>query len=208
MHMILDLAMGRRGARLADLLTPHLPHSGRVLDIGAGTGHNAVALRRSRPLQIVGLDVVDMHVVGDRPALFDGDRLPFTDDSYDAALVLFVLQYSRDPVRLLREVRRVCRGPILVLQSTYAGRMAEAALRLYDLAWGPLAFAVARATKLITTRHCSLYARVLTQHPALLHTFAQAGLRPELVYTKAWPILSIRRNLFVLERTSLPVGAA
>jgi SAM-dependent methyltransferase len=153
------------------------------------------------------LDIVDLHVVGDAPTLFDGASLPFADDSFTAAMVLFVLQYNADPVRLLREARRVCNGPILVLQSTYEGRLAEAVLRLYDFAWGPIAFAVAQAAQFITAQRCPLYARVLTQQSALLRTFTRAGLRSQIVWSQHWPIFTIRRHLFVLERAPLPTDA-
>jgi SAM-dependent methyltransferase len=198
--------MHHRAEQLATLLAPYLPSYGRVLDIGAGTGHNGVALSRQQPLQIVNLDVADLHVVGERPVLFNGASIPFADDSFDAALMLFVLQYSPDPIQLLREVRRVCIGPVLVLQSTYAGSVAQAALRLNDLVWGPIAFAVARVTQFIHTPSCPLFARVLAQRSALFRTFALAGMHTELVATRSWPLVDVRRDLFVLHRIRTSVS--
>jgi len=43
------------------------------------------------------------------------DRLPFDDDAFDAATVTFSLQDWRAPERGLAEVRRVTRGPVVVL---------------------------------------------------------------------------------------------
>jgi SAM-dependent methyltransferase len=191
--------MARRAERLADWLLPFLPPEGAVLDIGAGTGHNAVALGRRRSGAVINLDVADLHVVGDRPARFDGVHMPFADNSFAAVLLMFVLQYSPDPSQLLREARRVCSGPLLILQSTYHGRISEAALRLYDLAWGPLAFAVARAAQLVAPGHAPLYARVLATRPLLLHTFARAGLQAQIVRSRSWPLLNVQRDLYLLE---------
>jgi SAM-dependent methyltransferase len=200
MRSLLDAVMRRRAEQLAPLLLPYLPHQGRILDLGAGTGHNGMALARRIPVQMVNLDVADMHVVGPHPVLFDGSRLPFADDSFAAVLLLFVLQYSPDSIQLLREVRRICAGPVLVLQSTYEGYLAQAALRLNDLLWGPLAFAVAQATQFIDTPSCPLYARALAQRPALLRCFAAAGLHAELVVSRSWPLVQVRRDIFVLNR--------
>jgi SAM-dependent methyltransferase len=200
MRNTLSTVMSQRGERLARILAPHLPECGRVLDIGSGTGHNGVAIQHTRPLSVVNLDVSNMHVVGERPALFDGYTLPFPDRSFQGAILLFVLHYCADPVQLLREVRRVTAGTILVLQSTYRGRLAETLLRLYDFGWGPVAFAVARAARLISAGRCRLYARALATRPALDQIFAQAGLAPELVRSECWPFVTVRRDLFVLRR--------
>jgi SAM-dependent methyltransferase len=203
MRVLLNHVMARRAERLVDWLVPHLPLEGPVLDIGAGTGHNAVALRRRRRGITINLDVADLHVVGERPARFDGLHMPFADGSFAAALILFVLQYSPDPVHLLREAARVSRGPVLVLQSTCAGRVSEAALRLYDLAWGPLAFTVARAAGLVAAERAPLFARALASRSTLRRTFEAAHLRPRPVRRERWPLLAVQRELYVLERLPL-----
>jgi SAM-dependent methyltransferase len=200
MRVLLNHIMARRAERLVDWLAPHLPIEGPVLDIGAGTGHNAVALRRRRGGIVLNLDVADLRVVGERPTRFDGFHMPFADDRFAAALILFVIQYSPDPVQLLREAARVCHGPVLVLQSTYAGRVSEAALRLYDLAWGPLAFTVARVAGLVAAERAPLFARVLASRSMLQRTFAAAHLRPRLLRTAYWPLLAVQRDLYILER--------
>jgi SAM-dependent methyltransferase len=196
---VLGTVMARRAERLADWLLPYLPPQGPVLDIGSGTGHNVAALQRRRGGVFINLDVANLHVVGERPVRFDGVHMPFADDSFAAALLLFVLHYSPDPVQLLAEARRVCRGPVLVLQSVHRGLLAEVALRLYDLAWGPAAFAVARAAKMVAPGNAPLYARVLASPPLLNSLFTQSGLRSRLVRTERWPLLAVRRELHVLE---------
>lgn len=200
MRRLLNAVMAQRAEDLADWIAPHLPAAGPVLDIGAGTGHNAVALGRRRFGPIISLDVANLHVVGARPAHFDGERMPFADDSFAAALAIYVLHYSPDPARLLREARRVCRGPVLVMQTVYAGRIAESALRLYDLGWGPLAFAVAQAARLVAPGRAPLYARALASRPLMARIAAQAGLRARLVRVAPWPLLNISRELYLLER--------
>jgi SAM-dependent methyltransferase len=200
MRVALELIMARRARALAAWLAPHLPARGLVVDIGAGTGHNAQALRARSALSFVGVDVVNMRVVGARPVLFDGTALPFADDRFQAALLLFVLPYCADPLGLLRAIRRVTGGPVLVLQSTYVDRLGALALRANDLLWGPVAFGVARAAGWIAAERCALYGRNYYTRPHLQRIFQAAGFRARLAHSAPWPLVSVRYDLFVLER--------
>ena len=74
---LLNMLMTWRARGLAVRLIPLLPGNGRILDLGSGTGHNGEYLRRLRLGPVSEVDVVDFSVVGPRPALFDGCRLPF-----------------------------------------------------------------------------------------------------------------------------------
>src|SRR5262249_61845761 len=84
--------------------------------------------------------VVDFHVVGGGPVLFDGARLPFADRGFDACLLAFVLSYTDDPAALLREAGRVASRRVLVLQSSPRGRAGRIALRLRGWVQGRGAF--------------------------------------------------------------------
>jgi SAM-dependent methyltransferase len=132
--------MGRRaergplGTRRRELLREA---SGRVLEIGAGTGANlphypavtrlvltepdAAMRRRIRPrLAGAGFPVE----VRDAPA----ERLPFPDGSADTVVATLVLCSVDDPARALAEVRRVLRpgGRLLFLEHVRArGRAAR-----------------------------------------------------------------------------------
>src|SRR5262249_61915842 len=83
--------------------------------------------------------VVDFHVVGGGPVLFDGARLPFADRGFDACLLAFVLSYTDDPAALLREAGRVASRRVLVLQSSPRGRAGRIALRLRGWVQGRVA---------------------------------------------------------------------
>src|SRR6185436_20213782 len=60
MKRFLEFVLQSRAAGLARPLLPHLPPSGRVLDLGSGTGHTVQALRRYTSLSFVEADVVNM----------------------------------------------------------------------------------------------------------------------------------------------------
>lgn len=204
MKQILNLVLSWRAHRLAGRLGPHLPGGGRVIDIGSGTGHTVRALRRRAPVDFVEADVTDLGV-GARPIRF-GETLPFVDDAFAGALILFVLQYPADPLGLLREARRVTDGQILVLQSTYRGRFGRATLGANEFLWGPAAFVVARCAGLIGAARFTLGARRLFTRAELRDLFGRAGLRVRAWHDQPWPIAPVSYDLFILERHDEPAA--
>ena len=91
MTSLLDGVMERRARRLVDEVGAWLPADGPVLDLGSGTGHLSARLARELGIEVVPADVTDMHVVGPRPVLIADGELPFEEDAFSAALLLFVI---------------------------------------------------------------------------------------------------------------------
>ena len=102
--------------------------------------------------------MVDFSVVGPGPALFDGRWLPFSDARFDAVTMIYVLHNAPDPVALLKEARRVCRGSIVVVQTVCGG---SAGPRLYRVneAMSRLGFHAARLFGVINPVPCPLHSR-------------------------------------------------
>lgn len=108
------LGLGRlRAAALAEM-----PEGGRLLEVGAGTGANfrfypkgasAACAEPSREMLLRAREKPE------RPAgaaLFQavGERLPFADDSFDAAFATLVFCSVVSPARAFSELRRVVRA--------------------------------------------------------------------------------------------------
>src|SRR5262249_10851768 len=123
-------------ARLRGSLAPRW----RVADIGSGSGHNAVCWRTTLRIEVHQFDLADLHCVGAGPIFWDGARLPAATAEYDAVTLLHVLQYASDPTPLWQEVRRICSGRVLVVQSTYRGNWGYLCLACRELLWGRIAF--------------------------------------------------------------------
>lgn len=112
--------VGRR-AWLQALLSRHLGGARTVLDLGCGSGFTARRLSQGG----LGVVAVDSRPEGLRSLAgsrsgatavqADATRLPFAEASFDAVVMLDVMEHTDDS-RLLREVRRVLRpGGVLFL---------------------------------------------------------------------------------------------
>jgi SAM-dependent methyltransferase len=189
----------RRAGHLAGRIAPHLPTGATVLDIGSGTGHNAEALRAWGARTCVEADVVDFHVVGGGPILFDGARLPFADRVFDACLLSFVLSYSDDPAALLREAGRVASRRVLVLQSSPRGRAGRIALRLRSWVQGRVAFRLCSTLRLIPPSPTPLSPRRMLSRERVGELAGEAGLKLARVVPEPGLLGLVSRDLFVLE---------
>lgn len=193
---ILDAIMERRARQLMEQVRAWLPTDGPVLDLGSGTGHFSDLLERERGLHVVTADVSDLHIVGRPPVLIAESTLPFADEKFSAALLFFMLAYPKDPAAVLAEAARVTRGPIILVQSLYSGRLGYTWHRVREFVWTIVAFHVSKfigyvpadATFAMHTR------RFYTDH-ALRRDLSTAGLR-----------IRARRERSVLPRGALVVA--
>lgn len=120
-------------ANSAEYLSPRLEPGLSLLDVGCGPGTITVEFAdRLAPGRVVGVDAaaeVIMKASSDFArdnlefAVADGYRLPYPDDSFDIAHAHQVLQHVAEPVRLLRELRRVVKpgGIVAARDVDYAG---------------------------------------------------------------------------------------
>jgi SAM-dependent methyltransferase len=118
----------------AAYLVPHLTERTALLDVGCGPGSISVGLAR-RVASVVAFDASgDALDEGRKLAAAEGVGnvtfevadvydMPYADGSFDVVHAHQVLQHVPDPVRALREMRRVCRpgGIVAARDSDYAG---------------------------------------------------------------------------------------
>lgn len=101
--------------RIAAAVTAALGPARTVLNVGAGAGsyeptdrdvtpvEPSATMRAQRPRHLApAVDAV-------------AEDLPFDDKSFDAAMTTFSIHQWRDPAAGLREVRRVTRGPVVIM---------------------------------------------------------------------------------------------
>lgn len=95
--------------RFAGLLLP-----GKVLDVGAGTCHTSSLIGEAGH-EVTALDIEDISFFEDiKPIVYSGGAFPFSDQSFDTAVLLTMLHHTPDPVDVLREAARVARRLIVI----------------------------------------------------------------------------------------------
>ena len=94
-----------------DICASKIRHGSEILEIGAGPS-NPTTEMLSRIGQVTGVDV-DSEVLDNkgcgRAEVFDGLRLPFPDNSFDACVSNWVLEHVADPETHFEEIARVLR---------------------------------------------------------------------------------------------------
>jgi SAM-dependent methyltransferase len=97
-----------RTAEIAEI-APHLPPRARVLEIGAGTGQQALELQR-RGFDVTAIELADSTYASARvfPVIdYDGTHIPFPTHSFDVVFSSNALEHVRNLVGLHAEIRRV-----------------------------------------------------------------------------------------------------
>jgi SAM-dependent methyltransferase len=91
-----------------DTLRPRFPLSGRVLEVGAGSGLQAATIT-SWGLDVAAVDLPARDRVATHHTVveYDGVRLPFAPGTFDVVFSSNVLEHVRDLPSLLDETRRV-----------------------------------------------------------------------------------------------------
>jgi SAM-dependent methyltransferase len=146
----------RTAENSAAYLLPHVAADAKVLDVGCGPGTITAGLADRVPRgHVTGIDAAQGIIdqaraeAGDRENLTfaTGDvyALDYPDDSFDVVHAHQVLQHLSDPVRALREMRRVARpgGIVAARDGDYGGFTWYPELPVLD-EWRALYMAVAR----------------------------------------------------------------
>jgi SAM-dependent methyltransferase len=102
----------RTDPRIAAAVHAALGAAQTVVNVGAGAGSYEPADRSVTAIE----PSAAMRAQRLRPAIAAAaEALPFADDTFDAAMATMTVHQWRDAARGLRELRRVSRGPVVVL---------------------------------------------------------------------------------------------
>ncbi|PEN15078.1 hypothetical protein CRI94_01970 [Longibacter salinarum] len=151
-HLLQSLQI-RRAAAKANRVRPWLSagdgshHGGRwkLLDLGAGEGYVGRILQRGDmirsgesgiPWDVQLCDVIDLNRTELPHDTYDGVRLPYEENAFDATILYFVLHHCEHAEAVLREALRVTSGRVIVVESVVTNpvqhRFLEAADRFVN----------------------------------------------------------------------------
>ena len=106
---------------------------GTVLDVGCGDGSIAKAIMAHKPsLQFRGIDVFLRPKIAIPADVYDGNRIPFRDHSFDWVTIVDVLHHTDNPQAVLGECFRIARQGVVIKDHLKEGLAAEQTLRLMD----------------------------------------------------------------------------
>lgn len=111
-------ALEVRAEKIVRLFEDQIPRGSRILDLGGGWGFYADPLKKRGNEHLV-LDVVKPGYQKAPVVLYEGSRIPFPDQSFDVTVLVTVLHHVPDPASLFKEVRRVTRRKVVVVEDLY-----------------------------------------------------------------------------------------
>ncbi len=112
----IDYAMLRRpDVRIAAMIDAALGDAETVLNVGAGAGSYEPAARQVTALE-PSIEMIRQRPPTAAPVVQGrAEQLPFADASFDAAMAVLTVHHWSDQALGLAEMRRVSRGPVIIL---------------------------------------------------------------------------------------------
>ena len=102
-------------ARIETVISNALGSAETVLNVGAGTGSYEPAGRSVTAVE-PSAEMIRQRAETAAPVIQgSAEDLPFDDDSFDASMAILTVHHWTDKQQGLREMRRVTRGPVVVL---------------------------------------------------------------------------------------------
>jgi len=112
-------------------LMPFYPSPENILEVGSGNGALTVLLRKAGHA-VQALDIADRSVFPSvNPILYDGDRFPFADRTFDTCQLITMLHHTPEPEHLIREAMRVA-DRIIIMEDIYEGELQKRITFLAD----------------------------------------------------------------------------
>jgi len=108
----------------------------KILDLGCGRGVLTIALRDYFQAESVGIDIKDQRVLKNFPfQIYDGENLPFPDNSFNITFMGYVLHHAKYPEKVLSEAKRVTKEKIIILEDLPEGILGKMLAKIHQLAY-------------------------------------------------------------------------
>ncbi len=173
---------------VAKQVSAFLSAGDKILDVGAGSGWIAERIKERKNTEVMLLDVVDFNQTDLPLQLYDGNTMPFKDNSFDATLLIFMLHHCSNPLAVLKEATRVSKNRIIVIEDTFLSWFDKAALCINDIAANLPSFLIEPMNMPLNFKKTAEWERVFQ------------NLSLKVVHQKRIQSFPIQKTLFVLEK--------
>lgn len=136
-----------RANRITDAFVQLAGKATSLLDVGAGDGAIAAEVaRRVGAERVAGVDVLVRPTTVIQVLSYDGERLPFEDETFEVVTISDVLHHCAKPQDVLRECLRVASRCVLVKDHFRFGPLSNAMLLALDIVGNAEAGVLVRGT--------------------------------------------------------------
>lgn len=97
-------------------LKNYLKRSDTILDVGSGTGIIAKLIKEKTGAKIKCIDIIDISKTDIPVKIYDGKNIPYKNDSFSVVMCNFVLHHCTDLEKVIREMKRVSKSKIFILE--------------------------------------------------------------------------------------------
>ncbi len=115
--------MNERTKIIGDQILPYLDDNKTVLDFGCGDMLIDEYLLKNRNVEITGIDIMDFEHPKINYIQSAGGKFPFDDNHFDIGLAIFALHQTRNPEFYFKELVRVTKSKLIILEDTYINRL-------------------------------------------------------------------------------------
>ncbi len=123
--------MKKRADAMTQRVLPYLQNSKMIIDVGSGNCFIAKNLQQEGK-QVAAVDIKDQSLEPSvEVTVFDGQKLPFKDKSFDTGLLLTVMHHTPSPEKIFQEVARVSKE-IIVIETSYRNLFEKLFIVLFD----------------------------------------------------------------------------
>ncbi|MBU0974419.1 class I SAM-dependent methyltransferase [Patescibacteria group bacterium] len=122
-----------RAKYLAKIIYPHVKSLKNGLVVGAGNMLVSKYISLNSIIKINGLDVIDMNLTNLPHTIFEGQKIPFKNNSYDFSMLIGVLHHIEKQDNILMEVKRVSKKRIIIFEDTYKSNIEKQWVKLRDV---------------------------------------------------------------------------
>jgi len=103
--------------------------------VGDGDGYVSRRIQEKTKARIQGLDILHLkeyRVQGIPLVIYDGNEIPFADDSFDISAGVFVLHHCQNYEFTLQEMIRVSKKKIIIFEDVFNNHLERTFLHFFD----------------------------------------------------------------------------